>query len=119
MYTLLTGRWLHDEGTLNEQLVAAMTKPVPKMAVAAPQIPAPLWIVIDRAIAFEKEDRWQTAKDMQQAVREAYESLVGRPMSLASHVRTSGRTSLPDIASQPTVAAPSTGGSGALMRKSQ
>jgi serine/threonine-protein kinase len=108
MYTLLTGRWLHDEGTLNEQLVAAMTKPCPKMSEAAPSVPAALGAIIDRAIAFDKQDRWPQAREMQDAIRTAYESVVGRPMSLAPHVRTSGRTSIVDneMASLPTVAAP-------------
>src|SRR5205814_10194092 len=93
-----------------------MTKPCPKMALAAPQVPAPLWVVIDRALEFEQAKRWQNAREMQEAVRAAYESLVGRPMSFAPHVRTSGRNSLPDMASLPTVAAPT---SGEFVRKSQ
>jgi len=71
MFTLLTGRIVHHAETVSLVLVAATTRPAPSIAVLRPDLPAAVCAVIDRALAFRPEDRWQTARDMQGALREA------------------------------------------------
>ncbi len=110
MFTLLTGRSLHDEGTLNEQLLAAMTKPCAPIASVAPEVPAAVAALVDRALAFDRVDRWQNAGEMQLAVRTAYQALVGRPISIiGGRIAVVPRVSIPDIdpemTSAPTLAA--------------
>jgi serine/threonine-protein kinase len=69
MFSLLTGRYVHQADTANKLLLAAMTKPAPPIRSILPELsPALAWIV-DRALAFEQHDRFQTAGEMQQALR--------------------------------------------------
>jgi serine/threonine-protein kinase len=83
MYALLVGRCVHEAQTTNERLLLAMTKPAPKIATLVPDVSPPVAAIIDRALEFETIDRWENARAMQLAVREAYAVLTGRAMSLA------------------------------------
>ncbi|MEO5729671.1 MAG: protein kinase, partial [Byssovorax sp.] len=69
MFTLLTGRLVHDAETVNELLLAAMTKSAPKLASVMPDVAPGLAEIIDRALAYAQEDRWADAATMQAAVR--------------------------------------------------
>lgn len=82
MFALLSGRTVHEAETASEMLVYAATKPAPSILTVAPNMPASLAAVVDRALAFERDDRWESARAMQTAVRDAYASAYGRPMSL-------------------------------------
>jgi serine/threonine-protein kinase len=75
LFTLLTGRLVHVADTINKLLLAAMTKPAPAIRSVRPDLPKPAAAIIDRALAFESKERWQDARSMQQAVREAQQSL--------------------------------------------
>jgi len=77
MFKLLTGRVVHLAETLNEQLLAAMTQPAPPIGPLAPTVPIPVIEVVDKALAFNKEDRWKDARAMQRAIREAYRAIAG------------------------------------------
>jgi hypothetical protein len=72
LFTLVSGRYAHDGGTVNEVLLSAMTQPAPKLLSVAPHAGAALAAVVDRALAFDKADRWPDAVAMQQAVRQAF-----------------------------------------------
>ncbi|MFM2416592.1 MAG: hypothetical protein RL385_1315 [Pseudomonadota bacterium] len=77
MFSLLTGREVHAEAqTIQELLVAAMTQPAPRIATAM-DIEAPLAHVVDRALAFDADGRWKTARAMQVALRDAHLALFG------------------------------------------
>ena len=69
MFVALTGRQVHEGETVNEELLAAMTVPAQSLREAAPFLPAPLIDLVDRALAFEQDDRWSDARAMQAAVR--------------------------------------------------
>jgi serine/threonine-protein kinase len=71
MFTLLCGRTVHQAETLNELLLAAMTHPAPPVRSILPSLLPATASTIDRALAFEKADRWPNARAMQQAVRAA------------------------------------------------
>jgi serine/threonine-protein kinase len=109
MFTLLSGRYAHEAATANEQLLEAMTKPAPPIASYVPNVHPEAAKVIDRALLYERADRWQTARDFQVAVRAAYEAVTGRPLSTAPRLSISGR--VPDASVQhaptlPAVASP-------------
>jgi hypothetical protein len=72
MFTLISGVFVHGDGTQNEQLVAAMTKHAPPLATAVPGVSAAVAQVVDRSLTFDKNDRWQSATEMQAGVRHAY-----------------------------------------------
>jgi serine/threonine-protein kinase len=69
MFVLLSGRNVHEAETLNEELLAAMTIPAPTLGCFASQLPKALIELVDKALAFEREDRWSSAREMQSAVR--------------------------------------------------
>ena len=83
MFHLLSGRHVHEAATVNEQLLAAMTNPAPPLQSVAPGVPSTAARVVDRALAFDKADRWGDAREMQLAVREAYRELTGQPIAEA------------------------------------
>ena len=75
MYTLLAGQLVHHAETVNELMLAAMTKPAPPIASIVPNIPQPVAALIDRALAYDSKARWPNARVMQNALRAAYQSL--------------------------------------------
>jgi len=83
MFTLLAGRHVHGGKTVNEQLVAAATTPASPIQNVDPDVPEPVAGVVDRALAFEKQDRWPDARSMQLAVRDAYQRLFGEDITAA------------------------------------
>jgi serine/threonine protein kinase len=79
MFTLFTGRLVHEAETVNELLLAAMTKTAPPFASVMPDASPELAAIIDRALAYEQEDRWADAAAMQSALRLVLRSLVADP----------------------------------------
>lgn len=71
MFTLLTGRLVHEARTLNEALLAAMSAAAPPIRHVLPNVPPPIAEIVDRALEPTRERRFQDARSMQTAVREA------------------------------------------------
>jgi serine/threonine-protein kinase len=68
MYALLVGdRPRHGE-TTQEELLLAMTQPLPPLASLVPDISPDIAAVVDRAVAFDREARWPDARAMRQAL---------------------------------------------------
>lgn len=70
IFTLLSGELVHEKSTSVGVLVATAQQPARSLAVVAPELPSDLIAAIDRALAFEKTDRWASARDMQRAIRD-------------------------------------------------
>jgi serine/threonine-protein kinase len=83
MFALLSGREVHQAGTLNELLVFACTQPAAPLGTIVPGIHPAVAAVVDRALAYEKEKRWPDARAMQAAVREAYSQLFAPAVAMA------------------------------------
>jgi serine/threonine-protein kinase len=79
MFRAMVGRPIHDGPTQIDTLMAAMKDPAPSLRAAHPGAPEALVGVVDRALAFDKADRWRSAREMQTAIRSAYASLGRRP----------------------------------------
>jgi len=75
MFTLLTGRAVHEAGNPHEQLIMAATKPAPSIHDFEPGLPEPVRSVIDRALAFNKVARWPDARAMLNATAAAYATM--------------------------------------------
>jgi len=71
MFALLTGREVHQGRAQRELLVAAMTKPAPPICDVEPTVPREVATVIDKALASDPANRYQSARDMQRAIRSA------------------------------------------------
>lgn len=80
MFRALAGRYVHEGGTVNERFIAAMSQHAPELGSVAPHVPPALCQVVDRALKFQTYDRWPTARDMQAALAEAYETIEGAPL---------------------------------------
>jgi serine/threonine-protein kinase len=87
MFTLLSGHYVPQADTLEELVVFAATRPARLLATVADPMPPPVARVIDRALAFEKADRWPDARSMQEALDRAYEEVFGEPLTTAVAVR--------------------------------
>jgi serine/threonine-protein kinase len=75
MFTLISGRFVHEGSSSNEQLILSATTHAPTLATVVTDVPGPVAAIVDRALAFERERRWPDATTMQQAVRLALEAL--------------------------------------------
>src|SRR5262249_46229315 len=64
LFTLLSGRLVHEAQTVNEQLALAITARARSLATVAPELPAALVAVVDRALSYEKSERWPDAASM-------------------------------------------------------
>jgi eukaryotic-like serine/threonine-protein kinase len=83
MFDLLSGRPVFDAPTPHQVLMLAATIPAPAFETVWPEAPPSVACLIDRALAFQKKDRWPDARAMQQAVRAAYCDRRGAPISPA------------------------------------
>jgi serine/threonine-protein kinase len=75
MYIQLTGHQVREADTPNEELLLAMTTPARSVAELRPDLPRPLIELIDKALAFEQDERWPDARTMQAAVQATMEML--------------------------------------------
>ncbi len=68
MFTLLTGELVHGAGNRAELLIQAGTAKARAVSSVAVGLEPPIAAVIDRALAFDKADRWPTAAAMRGAL---------------------------------------------------
>jgi serine/threonine-protein kinase len=71
LFTLIAGRFVHESETIQEQLIRAATVSAPSLATLAPEVSPAVVAIIDRALAFDKNERWPDARSMQAALRSA------------------------------------------------
>ncbi len=75
MFRALTGRPIHDGKAATERLFQAMKDRAPSLGIVAPHVPTWVVGVVDKALAFDKADRWETADAMRKAVRDTFAQL--------------------------------------------
>lgn len=92
LIALLTGRKPRKADTANEELLFAMTQPIPPFASFAPGAPPELCALVDRAVAYERDQRFANAREMQTYVRAAMAQLA--PL-LSSVLDVTGDASVP------------------------
>jgi serine/threonine protein kinase len=84
MFRAVAGRPVHEGPSQLETLMIAMKEPAPPLAAVAPGVAPAFAEVIDRALAFDKADRWRSAQEMRAAIQSVYASLRRRPPLHAS-----------------------------------
>jgi serine/threonine protein kinase len=72
MFHLLTGRHVHEGRTMVEKVLAAANQPARSLQLFAPHLPASYIALVDRALAFRREQRFPDTFAMQVAVRHVY-----------------------------------------------
>lgn len=89
LFRLLAGRHVHV-GRGAEQIAQVATQRAPKLQTVAPQLPAMVCAMIDRALEFEQERRYDSALAMQGDVRalqrDAAPPIASRPLPPAGPV---------------------------------
>jgi serine/threonine-protein kinase len=80
MFRTMAGRFVHEGETVQDRLLAAMSQRAPSITDVLPSLPPPIALVVDRALAFQITDRWRSAREMQSALRRAYELVEKRPL---------------------------------------
>lgn len=68
LFTLLTGKHVHRGRSAQEALVFAATRPAPPIKQLGPHVPDHLAHIVDRALRFRREERWQDALEMKSAL---------------------------------------------------
>lgn len=84
MLTLLTGREVHLAETAQHMMVLAATQQAPSLVTVLADAPPSLVALIDRALAFDKQERWPGAIQMRDAVAVTYAGLFDAPMRRAN-----------------------------------
>src|ERR1700722_4738334 len=65
-------------------MVHAATRPAPSLATVRPDLPREVVALVDRALAFQKGDRWPSAAAMRDAIATTYRGMFGEGLSLSS-----------------------------------
>ncbi|MFT3768180.1 MAG: protein kinase [Minicystis sp.] len=81
LFQLLSGQIVHDAESAAEIVVRAATQPARSLAAVAPEVPAEVVSLVDRALAFARDDRWPSAHAMAEAIEAAHVALHGEPIS--------------------------------------
>jgi serine/threonine protein kinase len=84
MFKTMTGRYVHEGDSVNERLIAAMSQKARSIGVLMPGLALPIVDAVDRALAFQKSDRYRDAAAMQSALRKAYEITASKPFPVAT-----------------------------------
>lgn len=71
IFTLLTGQTVHPGKTSHERLLAAAMKPAREIRGLLPDLDPAVAAVIDRALRFDKKDRFESVDEMRAALRAA------------------------------------------------
>ncbi|WP_434042568.1 MULTISPECIES: serine/threonine protein kinase [Sorangium] len=69
MFRLITRRRIHEAGADTELIVKMATLPAPPLASVAPETPQGVCAIVDRALAFNRDERYPSATVMQQDIR--------------------------------------------------
>ncbi|HQP33641.1 MAG TPA: serine/threonine-protein kinase [Polyangiaceae bacterium] len=75
MFTLLTGTYLRNAQTWQEQLWDAATQPVASLAETGLDFPPQVIRLVDKALLMEPHHRWQDADSMRMALRDTWTRL--------------------------------------------
>jgi serine/threonine-protein kinase len=81
MFSLLSGQYVHDGENATQVLISAATSQARSLSTAVARAHPAIVALIDKALAFDSDDRWASAVDMRAAVMAAHETVFGAPVS--------------------------------------
>lgn len=84
MFTLLSGKLVHDATHAQQAIILAATRPPMSLSTAASQLPAKLVELVDRALAFDKAGRWSSAAEMRDAIQALHQALFGEAIGASA-----------------------------------
>ena len=68
LHAMLSGKRLHEGRSHQEAFVLAATRPAPSIARRAPELPADVVALVDRALQWDPRNRFQTATEMREEI---------------------------------------------------
>jgi len=71
IFNLASGEMVHEAETGPQLMVKLATQPPRSILAVSPDAPSAIAAVVDRALSFDKNQRWPTATAMQEALRSA------------------------------------------------
>ncbi len=77
LHALITGQRIHNARTENEALILAATTPVPSVARVDPNLPIEVIKLIDKALAWDRRNRFADAREMRETVEEVLAGVEG------------------------------------------
>lgn len=77
MFWLLSGRLVHDAVCGNAAIVAAATREAPRIRALVPEVPDRIAAIVDRALAFDRGERWPNCRSMRRALSDAMPESAG------------------------------------------
>ncbi len=78
LYTLLTGEFVHVGDTVGETLAMAVTRPARSIGARRPDLHPSLIRFVDKALAYDKANRFEDAATMQHLLRVTFAEMNGR-----------------------------------------
>jgi serine/threonine-protein kinase len=75
-FRLLSGRFVHEGESGQEMMIRTATSPAPRLASVAPHVPERVARIVDRALEYDRRDRWPSALAMMSALEAVEEDLV-------------------------------------------
>jgi eukaryotic-like serine/threonine-protein kinase len=79
LYAMLSGQRLHQGRTDNEAFILAATTPAPSLARIAPDLPVEVISLVDKALAWDQRNRFETAAIMREECLRIVDQLGGVP----------------------------------------
>jgi predicted Ser/Thr protein kinase len=70
LYAVLSGQRLHQGRSDNEAFILAATQPAPSLARVAPDLPVEIIALVDKALAWDPRNRFDSAKHMRDEILE-------------------------------------------------
>jgi serine/threonine-protein kinase len=86
MFTLLSGDHAHFGESAQEMLMNCATLPARSLSSVAPEVPAPVVRIVDRAMQFAPADRWPSAATMRDAIFDVHQELFGTELIRPSRI---------------------------------
>lgn len=75
MHYLLSNVYLHEGRTADETFIKAAATPAPSLARRAPEMNLEMVRLVDKAVAWDPDHRWQTAHEMLEQLNIAYRNI--------------------------------------------
>jgi serine/threonine protein kinase/tetratricopeptide (TPR) repeat protein len=79
LYEMMTGRKAFPGATRAEVMLSVLAQPPPSLLKFRPDAPRALDRIVDRCLAADPEERWQTSRDLLSELRWVAEDRTGRP----------------------------------------
>jgi serine/threonine protein kinase len=79
LYAILSGKRLHHGKSDNEAFILAATQPAPSIARSAPELSVDVIALVDKALQWDRRNRFQSAHEMRDECRRVMQSLGGTP----------------------------------------